>query len=263
MRPVIPNRERTPVTDMERRSSHVLAPCSRITPNQRTQCHQWNDRLPNVIMRPRMVRDPCNRLTEKPLTHRVRREDQKSRSLRRDKRIMKLQTRIKQQCSHQMSCATFSQYTAQKNPILCFRSNRAQHQISRHHGNSYNCAGPCIKTGMKQAVLHNARSSTPNSKCSWQGNVQYFQFQLPEQTNIIVHPLLTSHDAIAASVTCYRSSELSFHRHRARDKQLRLNIHRLLRCVTRNMCLRIVFVFRRTYQITKTVSKTVAVKTTS
>ena len=66
MCPVISNRERTPVTDIELLSSHVFSPCSQTIPNQWTQCHQWNDRLPHVIMRPRMVRDPGNRFTESP-----------------------------------------------------------------------------------------------------------------------------------------------------------------------------------------------------
>ena len=88
------------------------------------------------------------------------------------------------------------------------------------------------------------------------------QFQLFERTDVIVYPLLTSSGAIAASVTCSRSCKLLLNRNWARDERLEVNMHRLFQCATRNMCLRIMFVFRGRDRITRPVSKTVPVKTT-
>ena len=163
----------------------------------------------------------------KCITHHVRRKNLRSRSLRWYKRIIELPRRITQQWNDQVSCATPAEHVAfeisstREIPILFFRSNRASNTCSVSLPiKSINFPGTTETHMTAQASVYHDWNE---GSCLAQYGITSSKFetflarqrpalqcQLFECMDKIVHPLLTSNGAIAASVACSCSSELLF-----------------------------------------------------
>ena len=106
-------------------------------------------------MRSCMVRDPGNRFMKKCLIHHIRRENQGSRGLHWDKRIMKLPQRVRQlEPSSDLRgflatlCPQNLQHVENPDVVLqvrsCFQNfqrvlTHQQHQFLWYHGNTHDC----------------------------------------------------------------------------------------------------------------------------
>ena len=85
-----------------------------------------------------------------------------------------------------------------------------QHQFSWHHGNSHDCASSVYHDWNEVICLAQYRITSSKLETFLARQRPVLQCQLFECMDKIVHPLLTSNGAIAASVACSCPSELLF-----------------------------------------------------
>ena len=85
-----------------------------------------------------------------------------------------------------------------------------QHQFSWHHGNSHDCASSVYHDWNEVICLAQYRITSSKLETFLARQRPVLQCQLFECMDKIVHPLLTSNGAIAASVACSCLSELLF-----------------------------------------------------